>query len=174
MKPDWLPSLRVPVLPPMRLGERCVLAIGTGFGSGFIRPFSASWGSLVGFAYAFALLQVGNLPAMLTIGLLVLALSIPVAGKCAQLIGEHDPKCVVIDEIACAPLAVWPALFCPMSPLLWLLAFVVYRVADLVKPFPARRLEKLPGGWGIVLDDVASSLWMSGLWSLGLFALRRG
>ena len=50
----------------------------------------------------------------------------------------------------------------------WFLAFAVYRVADWAKPFPGRRLEHLPGGWGIVLDDVVSALYMGALWFICL------
>ena len=43
---------------------------------------------------------------------------------------------------------------------LWLaLAFVLFRALDVLKPWPCRRLERLPGGWGIMLDDVAAGLW---------------
>lgn len=165
------PGLRIPKFPKLGMTDRCVVLIGTGFGSGFLRPFSASWGSLVGFAYGLALREIPSLAAQWIIAFAVLAISIPIAGKCARLMGDPDPKSVVIDEIACVPLAIWPAMHLSLSWWEWFLAFAVYRVADWAKPFPARRLEHLPGGWGIVVDDVVSALYMSAFWFIGLNAL---
>jgi phosphatidylglycerophosphatase A len=49
-------------------------------------------------------------------------------------------------------------------------AFVLFRVLDVVKPWPIRRLERLPGGWGIVADDLAAAL-AAGLLALAVFAV---
>ena len=71
---------------------------------------------------------------------------------------EHgpDPSIVVIDEIV----GVWIALLLlPKTVLAVLLAFLLFRVMDVVKPEPARSLERLPGGWGIMLDDVVAGVY---------------
>ena len=168
------PGIRVPKLPKLTVTERGIVLVGTGLGSGFLRPFSASWGSIVGFAYGLALSEAPSVAAQAIIALGVLAISIPVAGKCARWMDDPDPKCVVIDEIACVPLAIWPATHLSLSWWQWFLVFAVYRVFDWLKPFPARRLESLPGGWGIVLDDVISALYMGALWFAGLRFLPHG
>ena len=70
---------------------------------------------------------------------------------------------MVIDEVA----GQWIALL--GSPPDWrhgLIALVLFRLFDITKPFPVRRLERLPGGWGIVFDDVAAGLYALGIASL--------
>jgi phosphatidylglycerophosphatase A len=74
---------------------------------------------------------------------------------------DPDPGCVVLDEIACASIALLPFFGTSLRWWEWLMAFAVYRIADITKPFPARRIEKLPGGWGIMFDDVVSSLYVA-------------
>jgi phosphatidylglycerophosphatase A len=78
--------------------------------------------------------------------------------------GRKDPGPVVIDEVVGQMVALIAA---PRSGVKGLLvAYLLFRAFDVIKPFPARRLEHLPGGWGIMLDDVAA-----GLWSLVAFTL---
>ncbi|MBM4325797.1 MAG: phosphatidylglycerophosphatase A [Deltaproteobacteria bacterium] len=75
--------------------------------------------------------------------------------------GRKDPRQFVLDEVA--GFLVTVLLFRTSDPLqtaLW--AFVATRFFDIVKPFPARRFEGLPGGWGILLDDLAASLYAAG------------
>ena len=103
--------------------------------------------------------------------------------KVAQFAGVKDPQYVVIDEVSgvhlalilgLAPLAApstlldpseasYFALYTGMSILSWkylLVGFVLFRLFDITKPFPCRRLERLPGGWGIMADD-----WMAGVYA---------
>lgn len=97
--------------------------------------------------------------------MLTLVLGVPAATIAERESGRHDPGFIVIDEVA----GQWTALL--FSPLNWryaLLAFVLFRAIDIIKPFPARQLERLPGGWGIVFDDVAA-----GLYALGIVSLTR-
>jgi phosphatidylglycerophosphatase A len=115
---------------------------------------------------------------------LVLAyLGVHCSEQVAQFAGVKDPQYVVIDEVSgvhlalilgLAPLAAPAtflhvsdagmfALYTGMSLLNWrylVAAFVLFRIFDIVKPFPCRRLEKLPGGWGIMADD-----WMAGVYA---------
>lgn len=82
-----------------------------------------------------------------------------------RLEGVSDPRHVVLDEIAGQTLT-----FLFAAPVNWRMAaagLVLFRVLDIWKPFPARRWEKLPGGWGVMMDDIASGAWAA----LGLAAL---
>jgi phosphatidylglycerophosphatase A len=77
--------------------------------------------------------------------------------------GRKDPQFVVIDEVA----GQWIALLGSRAN--WrhaLIALLLFRLFDIAKPFPIRRLENLPGGWGIVFDDVAAGLYALGVASL--------
>jgi phosphatidylglycerophosphatase A len=154
---------KLPRLPPLSIGERILLALGTGFGSGFLRPAPGTWGSIVGFGYAWLLLRLPNLGWVIVVTVAGVLLSVPVCGQCARWLRSPDPGAVVLDEIACAPVALIPTFGHSLAWWHWVVAFVLYRVLDILKPFPARQMEKLPGGWGIMFDDVVSSLYMAGL-----------
>jgi phosphatidylglycerophosphatase A len=70
----------------------------------------------------------------------------------------RDPRPIVIDEYACflVPLYFTPRLILPLA-----ISFALFRFFDVLKPFPLRRLEKLPGGWGIMLDDLGAAIYTS-------------
>jgi len=78
------------------------------------------------------------------------------SSECAR-IGTKDPQIVCIDEVA-GVLIAW--LGCPVGWKGTLAGFVLFRIFDQFKPFPARLAEKrLPSGWGVMLDDVVAGLW---------------
>ncbi|MBD3273390.1 phosphatidylglycerophosphatase A [Candidatus Dependentiae bacterium] len=69
--------------------------------------------------------------------------------------GQHDPSQVVIDEVV----GMWISLLLvPKSIITFLIAFLLFRFFDIVKPYPINKFEKLPGGWGIMLDDILAGL----------------
>ena len=83
-------------------------------------------------------------------------LGVAAAGEVARAEGTADPQQVVIDEVVGMAMALALA---PAGLAAAIAAFVAFRVFDIAKPFPAGRLERLPGGWGIVADDVAAGLY---------------
>jgi len=144
-------------------------AVATFFGAGFGKPGPGTWGSvaavLLWAAYAWAVHPAPQtlLLALLAAIALTLILGIPASTIVARESGLHDPQFVVIDEAA----GQWIALL--GSHANWrhaLIALVLFRLFDIVKPFPVRKLESLPAGWGIVLDDVAAGLYALGVASL--------
>jgi len=93
--------------------------------------------------------------------LVVLALvSLVIGPYCANVaierLGRKDPQCFVLDE-ACG---VWIAAWRPdgISWTTLITAFVLFRIFDITKPWPVKNLEKLPGGYGVVYDDVAAGI----------------
>ena len=84
------------------------------------------------------------------------ALSTWAADAAEQSFGEKDASRIVIDEFAGYLIAV---AFLPKTLLVYGTAFLVFRVVDVLKPFPAARLESIPGGAGIVLDDLVAGLY---------------
>lgn len=75
---------------------------------------------------------------------------------------KKDPGAIVADEAFAVPVALWPLALLPsISWIWWLVAFGFYRLFDIIKIWPARQLEQLPGGVGIVIDDIASAIWCS-------------
>jgi phosphatidylglycerophosphatase A len=148
---------------------KCWWAIATFFGAGFGKPGPGTWGSVVAVllwaAYAWAFHPAPHiLLFVLLAGIaLTLVLGVPAATVVARESGRHDPQFVVIDEVA----GQWIALL--FSPADWrhaLIALILFRLFDITKPFPARQLENLPEGWGIVFDDVAAGLYALGVASL--------
>jgi phosphatidylglycerophosphatase A len=77
------------------------------------------------------------------------------AGKMEQVYGQ-DPKEVTIDEVV----GMWISLmFLPINWRMVLAAFLIFRVLDILKPYPADDFDKKPGGWNIMLDDVVAGLY---------------
>lgn len=136
----------------------------TGGYSGYLPYAPGTWGSLVGLLLVVCLTTWPHWLYLLVLGGCAVG-GIWIAGQAEQLLGGKDPAPIVIDEIA-GILLTYYAL--PLSPWLLLLGFVSFRAFDVYKPCP--QLERLPAGWGIMIDDlVAGVLAQSGLrlmWTL--------
>jgi len=133
--------------------------IGTFFGIGRLKPGPGTWASLatVGLWRAFAPFADGHqISAAIVAAALVTAAGVPAATRVARESGRKDPGFVVIDEVAGQLIALIGA------PLDWktlLASLILFRAFDIVKPPPLRRLEDVPEGAGIVLDDVGAGLY---------------
>ena len=136
-------------------------AVATVLGVGNLRPGPGTYGSAVAVGVWFAVIHLSRATAQtqavatLLAALAVTAIGIPASSIVAREAGRDDPGFVVIDEVA-------GQLFALIAiPADWkhaLLAFGLFRLLDIWKPWPVRRLERLHGGLGIVLDDVAAGL----------------
>jgi phosphatidylglycerophosphatase A len=117
-----------------------------------------TWGAL--FALLLAPWCLSPLPLMARIGL-VLCLSLIsglAAGRTEALLGQKDPGGVVADEFCGQWLALLP--FSTLTPLQYGLGFVLFRFFDILKPWPIRAAESwLPGGFGIILDDLLAGVY---------------
>lgn len=96
-----------------------------------------------------------------------LIVSIPVSTRMEALYGK-DPGCVVIDEIVGIQIVLIMATGVSAAGLL--VAFVLFRIFDIAKPYPIARTQALPGGWGIVIDDILAAIYARVL--LGVIALK--
>ena len=157
---------RPPDAPPTARRTPWAWTIATFFGAGLGKPGPGTWGSVAAVLLwaAFAWLIHPSAPALvatLIAGIVFsVALGVPAATIAAREAGRHDPGFVVIDEVA----GQWITLL--GSPFDWrhaVIALVLFRLFDITKPFPVRRLERLPEGWGIVFDDVAAGLYAWGV-----------
>ena len=143
--------------------------VATFFGVGLGKPGPGTWGSVAAVllwgvvAYLFHP-TANTLLLVLFAGIILsIAAGVPAATMAARESGRHDPQFVVIDEVA----GQWIALIgSPVDLKHGLIALILFRLFDITKPFPARQLEKLPEGWGIVFDDVAAGLYALGVASL--------
>jgi phosphatidylglycerophosphatase A len=154
---------------PGRQKTRWAWTVATFFGVGMLKPGPGTWASAGAVLLWAAESMNGHLSREMQLtGLLiwiavVIALGVPAAAIVERESGRHDPGFVVIDEVA----GQWIALL--GSPADWrhgVIALILFRLFDITKPFPIRRLERLPEGWGIVFDDVAAGLYALGVASL--------
>ncbi|MGC2400043.1 MAG: phosphatidylglycerophosphatase A [Acidobacteriaceae bacterium] len=137
-------------------------AAGTFLGAGKLRPGPGSWGSGAAALLWLAAgkgLHLGRTPLSWLTLVAVLAavmIGVPAATIVERESPHRDPGHVVIDEVA----GQWIALIYSQVNLTHVLAgFLFFRVLDIVKPWPARQLESLPAGWGIMFDDVAAGVY---------------
>lgn len=127
--------------------------IATFLGIGFapLAPGTAASAAVVLLYKAF----LSRWPLLSLIGLIavIVAVGVWASARAAAAFGREDPRTVVIDEVAgqLAALVLCPADWGPL-----LVGFGLFRFFDIVKPFPIRRCERLPGGWGIMADDLAA------------------
>ena len=153
--------------PRRRLLADPLLLVACGFGSGLAPLAPGTFGSLA--AAALYLLLLEDLPAMLLwSGLAVaLLLGILLCDRAATRLGEEDPACIVWDEwVGC-----WMALALVPNDWQWqLTAIMLFRLLDILKPWPISYLDRMHGGVGIMLDDVLAGLFAGCLLStLALF-----
>lgn len=147
------------VLPARTREERVAFALATWFGCGRSPIAPGTVGTLGALPLWFAVRHLFP-GAVLVAAIVITFVGVWSAGVVARVDRAKDPQHVVIDEVAGVLLAL------ALSPATTQGAFaavVFFRVFDMVKPFPARRAERLPGGWGIVLDDIVAGLQAAGV-----------
>jgi phosphatidylglycerophosphatase A len=146
--------------------------IATGCGIGLLPVAPGSWGSLAALPCAWAISVFAGRAALVAAGILAFLLGCWAAAKLAEASGRDDPGFIVVDEVA----AQWLVLVA--APLDWrayATAFVLFRVFDIAKPWPARLIERrVAGGLGIMLDDVAAAFYAVILMLIGegIFGVR--
>jgi phosphatidylglycerophosphatase A len=140
-----------------RARRNIILFLASGLGTGYIPFCPGTFGTLIALPVSLIVNRIALAePWLGTISLAVLtAIAIWLADQAAQILGKKDPQIVTIDEIAGFALAS----FLTVSLAGLATAFVLFRFFDIAKVFPARRLEALPGGAGIVLDDMLAGLY---------------
>ena len=129
--------------------------LATGFGSGYAPVAPGTAGSAVGLLLFWPL---ASLPPHWQIGVCVVLFVIGAfaSTRVAHALGKKDPGLIVVDEIV----GMWITLVgLPFSPLVAVVGFVLFRAMDVLKPWPARSLENLPDGWGVMADDVAAGIY---------------
>lgn len=148
----------------------------TVFGLGHLRPASGTWGSTPPVAFVLLLIWVLSLDglsvhdqrivnvSLVLIGLIFSIVCVRFGAEAEQRFAKKDPRQVVADETAGQCIAL---LFLPWRPMtdvdgwiwnLWLAAaaFFAFRILDIIKPPPANQIQRLPGGWGILADDLVA------------------
>jgi phosphatidylglycerophosphatase A len=179
MNPDTEPAA------PSLSGKKPYISFlfATWFGLGYLPKAPGTWGSLGGVALSIALhwifanssltswrlvwrnnvwhaeSQANFAGILITISIAILG--VVAATRASRHAAKKDPQWIVIDEVSGQLITYY--LFFWLVPLdwkTWLLGFILFRLFDIWKPPPARQLELLPGGWGIMADD-----WMAGIYA---------
>jgi len=141
------------------VADKIAVLVGTWFGCGYspVAPGTAGSAAALGIAIGLVVFAGWKAWYFAVLAALILAPSIWAAGVTARLCGRKDPGMVVVDEV----IGQWVALAGAAS-LNWksyLGAFTLFRLFDIWKPAPVRQLEALPGGTGIVADDVMAGVY---------------
>ncbi|MGN0854475.1 MAG: phosphatidylglycerophosphatase A [Kiritimatiellia bacterium] len=143
--------------------EKFCLFVATGFGIGLFVPFApGTFGSVPGVALAYAVVRLpvwAQIPLCTALALL----AIPFCTVAERMLGIVDDGRIVADEWMLYPIAV---VGLPLHTLPWwsmLVFFLVVRAIDIIKPPPARQLQGIPGGRGIVVDDFIANLYSLGI-----------
>ena len=155
----------------MKFGERAVLFVATGFFIGKIPVASGTFGSLIGLPLCFLLSRLDFLQSASVI-LVFILFAIGIASAAEKILKQKDPGQIVIDEIAGLMVALAGL---PFNLKTVLAGFIVFRVFDILKPFPIRILDtSVKGGSGVVLDDVLAGIYSNLVVRLGIYIISTG
>ena len=150
------PSPTAPL--PLRLSawrDKLAHVIAVWFGCGHV-PYAPGHSGTIGTIPLYLLVRPYGPIGVAVTALLVTAVGVWASGRVERRLGIKDPQIVCVDEVA-GVLVTWIA-----APPTWrglIVGGLLFRLFDQFKPWPARAAEKLPGGWGVMLDDVAAGAW---------------
>ena len=159
--------------PTKQTAPRFAWWIATGFGSGYLKPAPGTWGTLAGLLAWLLLVQglrtLGGAWAswaLLSAPLVLTLVAVWAADRVVAETGQKDPSFIVADEWAGIWFAVTPLLFTatlqPQPLMLWaarlVAPFMLFRLFDIWKPGIVDKAQNLPGGWGVVMDDVLAGI----------------
>ena len=160
--------------PNISAGDRFAYLLASGFGAGFFPVGPGTVGSLEAVAIFLAVAALRLDRSQFVFAMIILVVASFAAGvwaaeRTCKVTGLDDAQVIVIDEvsgqlIALAPLAVWPSFSITMV----IVAFVLFRIFDIFKPYPIRKLERLHGGLGVMADDTLAGVYAAALLCLAL------
>ncbi len=151
----------------MKPTDYLALAIST-FGVGYLPLMPGTYGSLVavGIFLGFTQLVKGNaLVALVLVSIVAVTFAgIWAASRTEELSGRKDPGKVVVDEVAGQLISLFPlTLVAHWSIVAVIISFILFRFFDIVKPYPARKLEALKGGLGVMCDDLIAGVYAAAI-----------
>lgn len=150
-------------LTPMTTDQRSHASwlVATFFGVGYLRPGPGTYASavtvLAWWGVSRFIAPGWLLPVAVIAAVAITILGIPPSTVVARESGKEDPGFVVIDEVAGQMISL---IAVPLNWKYLLASFILFRAFDIIKPFPLRRLERLPGGVGIMMDDVGAGIYV--------------
>jgi len=170
-------SEKLEFMKTQKIKNNIVLLLAQGLGTGLVPFAPGTFGSILGMLWFSGLAFFQNLYFFLTMQVISFFISVYLCGKAEKILKMPDPGSVVLDEIVAIPLCfTLPVLlyvyrhncmpdvgyfFIGKTCWLGITGFILFRVFDIIKPWPIRNSQKLPGGWGITIDDLLAGLWTS-------------
>jgi len=140
--------------------ESIAVWLGTGLGVGRVPWAPGTFGTLWGIPLTWAILRLPQLGWQLAVITALCLIGVPICGFAAEHLGLKDPGCIVWDELVALPivfLGLRPEAL--RHPTVVIVGFLLFRFFDISKLPPGRQLERLPGGWGIMADDIAAAVY---------------
>ncbi|PKN05670.1 MAG: phosphatidylglycerophosphatase A [Deltaproteobacteria bacterium HGW-Deltaproteobacteria-9] len=137
------------------LNQKIIKFLACGFGSGLLPVAPGTFGTLVGVPICLLCLPLPWFLRLLVV-MVLMVLSVYIAGRAEEIYAKKDDQRIVIDEIIGFQVAMLPV---AITGVHLGVAFVLFRIFDILKPFPLNSLQKLPGGWGVVMDDVGAGVY---------------
>lgn len=139
----------------MNLREEAVVFLATGLYIGRIPFAPGTFGSLVGLPLCFAMAEL-KLTQAIACTVLLIFFAVWISNVAERLLKRSDPACIVIDEVAGMVVTL---IGIPFNLTTAVCGFIVFRILDILKPFPIRTIDKrVSGGLGVVADDVAAGI----------------
>lgn len=132
--------------------------IGSGFFTGYAPAASGTVGSIVAAAFFF-IPNFTSLYSIIPATVILFIIGGFAAEKMEKVYGQ-DPSVVTVDEFVGMWLSMW---FIPVTYLNVALAFIIFRILDILKPYPAGEFDKRTGGWNIMLDDVVAGMYTNAI-----------
>jgi phosphatidylglycerophosphatase A len=133
------------------------VVLATWFGAGLLPAMPGSWGSLAALPVAWIIRSLWGVTGLAIAAGIVLVVGWWAAMTVAKASAVEDPGAVVIDEVAAQWLVLLPA---PLDPVAYILAFLIFRIFDIWKPWPVRWVDHcVHGGLGIMLDDLIAAVY---------------
>lgn len=137
------------------LSDKLALVLSSCFGLGLIPVAQGTFGTLAAIPLAIALARLTPIAGAYVLFFFIL-LAVWVSARSAGALAKEDPGEVVIDEVAGLLMTLF---LLPATAFNLCLGFILFRLFDILKPYPIRRLEKIGGGAGIVLDDLLAGIY---------------
>ena len=159
-------SMRQPIWPRF-LPTSFVLAIARVGPCGRMRRAPGTWGSLAGLLFQLVVFHTLTLPAAVLFCVIFGLLSVAFCGEAEFRLGAKDPGEIVLDEFVAIPVCLLDWQYLATAPALphwaapwtvYVAAFALFRLFDIAKPFGIKKLQDLPGGWGVTIDDTAAAI----------------
>ena len=184
-KPDISKANDCPPLPVnASLLDRVVYWLGIGLGSGLPRRAPGTWGSVGGLIVAIPLMSLGFVP-FLIITILSCLIGIWICGRTSELMQGHDDPHIVWDEwagiwitllpfsyMSVSTASYWQDISQSLSVIALIIAFVLFRFFDIIKPPPIGWADKkVAGGLGIMLDDIIAGVMAAAVWIIVMLGM---